>query len=344
MKAWILRLLERTASVFYLQLFISICCLPLIVSWGLEISLLSILGNILFSPLITVFLLLSSLLFFAALLNIPCSWLGTFLSLLCKGWLWVMSWSSTGSLIALPKPCLWLALMATLGAVAIIHCKRIRTTLAGLAALSSIVALVALLSLPSTARTCALGTIACKKHTLSYLYKSGTVTVIDTGVIASNYNTASWLEYTLMPELIKQTGCNTITCFMVIEPSERIFTGLAHLITLYRVREIVLPFWKTEHIFLNRAYIKLKRTAAQHGTTLTFLKDKKRVLEHPYALAAERMDDSLDRNGTTFDAYCLHAWIDKQEFAFYPAHHRTSLAKKGSSHGTKSQGCTHSRA
>ena len=55
----------------YVQLYLSLMSSPILIYWGLPVSLASPLGNILFNPLLVVFLFFSSLLFFTELLHIP---------------------------------------------------------------------------------------------------------------------------------------------------------------------------------------------------------------------------------------------------------------------------------
>ena len=54
-----------------LQLYLTLISGPILVYWGLPVSVASPLGNILFHPLLTAFLFLSSLIFFCQILHIP---------------------------------------------------------------------------------------------------------------------------------------------------------------------------------------------------------------------------------------------------------------------------------
>ena len=54
-----------------IQLFITLVALPILVYWGLTVSILTIAGNIIFAPLLTIFLLLASLIFFLEILHFP---------------------------------------------------------------------------------------------------------------------------------------------------------------------------------------------------------------------------------------------------------------------------------
>lgn len=71
----------------YLQLFISLIAFPLLLCWGLPISLLSPVGNLIFGPFLTVFLFLSSMLFFTELLYLPNGWIASVLDTFTQSWL-----------------------------------------------------------------------------------------------------------------------------------------------------------------------------------------------------------------------------------------------------------------
>lgn len=78
----------RTHLLTYIQtqLIITLFSLPLLVHWGLGISWMSIVSNFIFAPVLTSFIIVSSLLFFTECIgipNYPLVW-----SLDCLVWLW----------------------------------------------------------------------------------------------------------------------------------------------------------------------------------------------------------------------------------------------------------------
>ena len=54
-----------------IQIFLTISALPILVLWGLPISILTVPGNLIFAPLLSTFLFISSLIFFLELINMP---------------------------------------------------------------------------------------------------------------------------------------------------------------------------------------------------------------------------------------------------------------------------------
>jgi len=75
------RFIAKIASIALLQGLILLVSLPVLVAWGLPISLLGVIGNIIFLPVIIVFLLLSALL----TLFLPIPFLAKFLGVLLDG-------------------------------------------------------------------------------------------------------------------------------------------------------------------------------------------------------------------------------------------------------------------
>ena len=79
MKQPLNRFYNHIIQFLQVQLFLSLASLPILVAWGIPFSLATVAGNFLFSPFLTLFLLLSSLIFFTELIFIPNAWLIFFL-------------------------------------------------------------------------------------------------------------------------------------------------------------------------------------------------------------------------------------------------------------------------
>src|SRR6185436_7137348 len=111
--------MKKTLRFLEIQLFITLCSLPILLAWGLPISLASLLGNFVFAPFLTIFLLLSSLLFFGQLCNIPCSFVAQALELVTDFWFWCLQWGSRDLLCELPCPPLVVSLALLAASIAI---------------------------------------------------------------------------------------------------------------------------------------------------------------------------------------------------------------------------------
>ena len=68
------------------HLMVTIISFPILIGWGMPISKVSIIGNLIFSPFLTIFLIISSLTFFTELLCIPNGFLISQLNQLTSFW------------------------------------------------------------------------------------------------------------------------------------------------------------------------------------------------------------------------------------------------------------------
>ena len=68
------------------QLIVTLASIPILVGWGLQISLMSFIGNLIFTPILTIFLILSSIIFFTELLGLPNSFVIKILEITTNFW------------------------------------------------------------------------------------------------------------------------------------------------------------------------------------------------------------------------------------------------------------------
>lgn len=109
----------------YLQLAISYVYIPILIYWGIPISFMSIVGNLIFAPWLVTFLFISTLLFVTQLVHIPNLLLAQLLDIICSWWLKLLTMGSPTWLIGFPYPGLFvLILMVTTGAAIIYLTKR----------------------------------------------------------------------------------------------------------------------------------------------------------------------------------------------------------------------------
>ena len=190
------------------QLFINLFTWPLFLGWGLPITPLSIVGNLIFSPFLTAFLLLSSLIVLCNLIALPCGMLLYFLEKLTTMWLWITRWNVPDCLITCITPPLILSLCAPIGATGIILHPKLKTTAHKVYALIVVyAALLCLFSLlPHADRT----QVAYGNNTITVVYKKNKLFMIDPGFARRAHGITSWINYTLLPTLGTMFGRQTI--------------------------------------------------------------------------------------------------------------------------------------
>ena len=147
-----------------LQLFISFISLPFLIGWGLPISLVMPISTLMFSPFLTCFLLVSSLIFFLELFYVPNTLFIWCLEQITTTWLACLNLEQRAWLIGFQKPPIIILLCIPLVALALMHSKKIitMTTRTSLLALLLVTTCGALKLFPYAHHTNVIA-IACNK-------------------------------------------------------------------------------------------------------------------------------------------------------------------------------------
>jgi hypothetical protein len=98
-------------SYTQMQLIITVVAVPILIGWGLGYSVMSLVGNLIFTPFLVIFLMLSSLMLFAHLLGIPHDFLTMFVNKVTMLWSWLLQQGSPSWLIECAQPP-WCVLIA----------------------------------------------------------------------------------------------------------------------------------------------------------------------------------------------------------------------------------------
>src|SRR5579862_5320607 len=190
-----------------LQLFISFISLPFLIGWGLPISLVMPISTLMFSPFLTCFLLVSSLIFFLELFYVPNTLFIWCLEQITTTWLACLNLEQRAWLIGFQKPPIIILLCIPLVALTLMHSKKIitMTTRTSLLALLLVTTCGALKLFPYAHHN-DITTIACNKGHITLTNYADIVTMFDPGYMSSRPNYESFISYTLVPEIIQKTG------------------------------------------------------------------------------------------------------------------------------------------
>lgn len=326
--SWLLRFIQ-------IQLFISTISLPILLCWGLPISIVSPLGNLLFFPVLIVFLILSSIIFFLEIVHIPNSLIIFCLDKLTTTWLSVMSWGSSKRwLVGFSKPSLLFLVAVPLIAFAIMQNKKTNSIGRSIVLLTLLLtcsfSYLKLINTPATV----IQQIECNGGAVTLVRSNGTTVVIDPGVIGKRVTSSSWVAYTLAPTIIKNAGSNSIDHLIVLQPGIATFNAIEKLCTVMRVDTLYLPWWEGT---LNksgwRAFFHMQRAAEQQGTKIVRIGKYKRhiklspnnhVLDH---LLIEPLPQKISYHQAHYDALCATGHVDKQTFTIYSAKYKKNAPK-----------------
>lgn len=250
----------------HLQCALTALSLPLLVSWGIPLSYLSCLGNIIFTPFLFIFLLLSSLIFLSELAHIPNALFIYLLAHVQTAWKYLVSWADKGVLLELPNPpvvCLWVLFFC---ALALLHYKQ-ESSLAqkSLRLFIYIAISCAGLRIIGVYRTSSIALTSGPPLTI--LRSQGITICIDRGTFKCS-TMDSWITYTLFPELRKSCGTSTIDLIIITKPSAASYDLVHALCAGEKNKTIILPHLTYMPPTVKRSIGELTAWATASGHTL----------------------------------------------------------------------------
>ena len=190
--AWLAGFLE-------LQLIISLISLPVLIHWGLGVSYMLPLANLIFTPLLAMFLWCSCIFALCAITHIPCAWLVTLLDMVANIWHYLLSFAQPDWLMGFHHQMIWFASFVALFIIFIysFFYPSKRTSLCILTSCCMILFVV---------RWCNQKNCFYQVNNLPlYVLRINNKTfLIDNGALCSKQNFYSWIDYTILPELIRK--------------------------------------------------------------------------------------------------------------------------------------------
>ena len=201
---WLVRMLV-------IQLFLFSLGFPVLVSWGIPFSPLVFLGNLLFTPLLTLFLGIACILYVCQLCALSPSYLYAMLDGLSHAWLTSMKWAPDLPLIACPRAPWWLLCTLPLGSWMILHgfgFKHVyKALLMHICWITFMFGSIKWYFTPHQTEF----RITCGAKTIVLSMQKGKVTLVDhEGALHTRACSWSWIEYTLSSELASRCGTTTI--------------------------------------------------------------------------------------------------------------------------------------
>lgn len=308
-----------------LQLFLSLISLPLLIAWGLPVSLLTPVANLIFNPVLTAFLFVSSLLFFTELVGIPNGVLVSALNVITTWWTWVLDWYHNAWLVGFVKPSLWFLLCIPVIALVIIACKKFYASHITIMAMSLLFGAISLALYVQSRMLSGVVAVAYNNDEIPILHHAQKTVVIDPGILGKRASAVSWVNYTLVPELIKQTGRLVIDHLIIMQPSIRTFEALVALSTKVQIKHIYLPVWTgTMPRGIWRNFFTLCERIKNEGGSVIRIGGYKKIITitADFVVHIQPLDRQLKYNEARFPAWLVHGQIDKQPFDFYAAKYK----------------------
>lgn len=279
-------LCNKLLAYLQLQLFLTLCSWPILLWWGLPLSAASIIGNFIFVPFLTLFLVLSSFIFFCELLFIPSILFSYPLEWLTISWVWLLSMGKRSWLISCPLPPYGIALLVPLTACLVIHHKKIITPAKSCLALFLLLLSWFLLFKGFAATQEKTIIIPCFGKELTLVCSQNRGMLIDDQVIGRRISAPSWARYTLAPLLTKQ-GITELE-IVTTKPTAMTFKALSAIMDVITVKKLYIPAklsWPNNQALFT--WQKLLSACKRHGAVCERINKKKCLIFGNHELTLE---------------------------------------------------------
>jgi hypothetical protein len=254
-------------NFMHVQLFLSLMSLPILAAWGLPFSLTTVFGNLIFTPFLTLFLLISTGIFFFELLSLPNEWLICALEKLCSLWMYCLEYGSTRWLYGIDYYGISICTTCALTACILLHHKQWGREKKSWP-LFLLLLLTPFLYQKIHSFFPQKGSLTCSKKNLLITSQSGKVSVIDYGALGEKKSAGTWVQYSFLAEVLKRYGSvqfETVTCPY---PNAQTIEALTALCRHARVKKITLTHPPRKMKLYKERYALLEKAAKKEGTLL----------------------------------------------------------------------------
>ncbi len=251
------------------HLLITLVSLPILICWGIPLSKLSIIGNFLFTPILTIFLVLSSIIFFTELFYIPNLFLIKSLETLTSFWQkllvsgnksWLTGFTKQNSIILLSIPA-FLFLVFT--------CKKINSINKKIISMSILLILyTGYFSYQSWKNYPQKQTLFSFKNKLKITKKiNGKLNIQDHGFFNKKRSIRKFIDFELKSYLLKNFGTIKIKNLSVLNPGINSFKAAQEFCKVFDVSQITLPIFDGKKLNKNgwREFFVLREVVKENG-------------------------------------------------------------------------------
>jgi hypothetical protein len=234
---------------------------------------MAVAGNMLFGPVLMLFLMLCCFIFFAHLLGIPHGLLDWMLEKVTTWWDIVIGWGRHEWIVSFAQPHPIVVLLLVAAIVKILTSNRLRSI--G----SQLIVLIAL----TTVSACYLWLMSVRAYNnapvatfndkiiIIALQQTRRLIVIDNGLFSRSIEPSKRIEYELRPWLFKKYGNVTIDELRLTKPAFGTFKAAEAFCSLFTVKSIWVPWWE-ERLSSGawRAYTHLRWFARKNNISLRY--------------------------------------------------------------------------
>jgi hypothetical protein len=322
-KTWVLRFLQ-------IQLFITLFSMPILLAWGLPISLLSPVGNMVSGPFLMAFLLLSSFVFFTELLHIPNDWIIWLLEKTTTYWLkFLQSASLHRWTYGFAQPPTWLLIACICITILIMYHRKTRALYTSIACFLSLFSILSAYSYLAATTPSGITTLPCNRGELTFIHNAGNMIIIDPGVLGQRISAPSWAQYTLMPHIIKTTGKMTIDHLILLKPGTMLFQAAERLCTKMNIKNIYLAAWNGAlSLPAEKSFNALLETCRHHKCAITLVNHPINItLSDTNSVQIMPLAKQIKKDSAHYPVLAVNAQIDKEKITIYPAKYINKITK-----------------
>lgn len=282
-----LKLFNITLTIIDVQLFLTCISLPFLISWGIPISIVSWVGTPLFTPFLSLFLGLSSLLFFTQLIGLHLHFLIVSLEFVTQWWLYFLSFGSQNWLLFIPEPPIIITILLPITALFLIasplFCNKLIRIFAFFAILISYYFFAHWYAQYQAPHY---WTVTIGSQPIYFFKgKDNNLIMLDPGTLGSKVRGDSFVEYTLIPEITKKTGSLAIDQIIILQATRQTFHVIEKLSLHTNLKKIYGPkFIVSQEIQLPDFYhdhSKYEAIDVEHSFVINIDKSRKiRLCSH----------------------------------------------------------------
>ncbi len=254
-------------SSIEIQLIITLVSLPILTSWGLPISKMTLIGNLVFLPFLTIFLGLSSIIFFTELLYIPNNIIIYLLEKTTNFWQAIMLIGNKNWLIPFGKTNIFILLTIPIFTFLIIKKRTITKNKRILLLILLLFSYGFLLKIKTN--LLAPNQITIEDKLVIKKDKKNKLKIKDLGLFARKESIEKFVEYNLRQEIIKNYGTLNIKRLSVKGAGIRTFKAIISMSKFFNLEEVRLPYFNKKLTKYGwKLFFDMKRTLEKNNIKL----------------------------------------------------------------------------
>lgn len=231
-------------SFLYTQIIVTLVGIPILVSWGLGISAMTFIGNLIFTPFLCFFLLNSSLIFFTEIFGISNGLLITSLEHSSSLWQFFLNLGNKKWIIYFAKPPIGFLFLIPVITLIILISPQIRSKKTKLVASVFFLAIIVALLWAWTCYISIKEQKICFDKKLAITNTDIGIRLIDNGFLNRKKSVEKFVEFELKPFIIERFGTPVIDEFIILKPGSGSCATGAALCSSGLVKNIVMPHFK----------------------------------------------------------------------------------------------------